>query len=470
MSRGRLVAAVLAAALAPAASASAVTPSVVGWPVAAPAGELLPVPDGDGAVVNASWAMQQWYQGLFAYRGDLVRRWTRVVVRSQRFDEGPTVTRLNADGSYGPVGVMGREVWNVDARGRLAPACIGHVLADGSCIGAERRGGLVDPQDAIRYDLFRRTAAGADVWRLRAGDCCELLQAPVLDDAGTVYSGLGWGPGRRLMAVDPATGAIRWERDVHQWQQILTRLDRGVLLGGFGGVGAVDADGADVWSVAFPGLVAQRAIFDPARRRVVLQVSGGGGNLHVEERNAATGARIWARPGRLLGVGASGARYVTAPGDGVLRALSPSGGLRWTWGLARVTGVMEQRGGEVLVSTEDGLLQRLNPARPAPRVSASSVAISSRRTRVADLDAPGCVTGTGAVLRIRLAAASTVRVRWTIGYATPVAQTLKLTLPAGERHLPLSVAAGRSTIRVDWRQSGRLVVKRFAVTGVRCPA
>jgi len=49
-------------------------------------------------------------------------------------DEGPQPERLQPDGTYGPIGPEGDDIWAVDRRGQIVPGCSGAVAADGTVL------------------------------------------------------------------------------------------------------------------------------------------------------------------------------------------------------------------------------------------------------------------------------------------------------------------------------------------------
>ncbi len=100
------------------ASAAGAPSTVAGWPRSAPAGPLMQGPEGGVVVVSQDGSAFT----TAAYRRDGRRLWAyRRVADCGNCDDGPQPVALQPDGTYGPVGSEGDDVWAVDAGGRRAP-------------------------------------------------------------------------------------------------------------------------------------------------------------------------------------------------------------------------------------------------------------------------------------------------------------------------------------------------------------
>ena len=124
-----LIVAVVAAAL-PAASAVAASPRVVaGWPRTVAAGTVHQGPGGGLVVISIGDAtLEQGAQTVSAFRRDGRRLWSaRRAPGCGNCDDGPQPEALQADGTYGPIGIEGDDFWAVDPRGRIVTGCAGVV-------------------------------------------------------------------------------------------------------------------------------------------------------------------------------------------------------------------------------------------------------------------------------------------------------------------------------------------------------
>ena len=313
--------ALLIAALAAAAAAAAAPARVLpGWPKSVGAGTVHQGPGG-GIVVVSQDAFEYTVR---AFRRDGGNLWTsRRTAACGNCDDGPQPEALQPDGTYGPIGAEGDDIWAVDDRGRVVTGCAGVVLPDGSCFVGGRR---VDAGFAGFPAILGRPAA-APPWtawddRYEWQDDFDVPPMTVRDGAGVVYAAfsapLDRASGNRLsgllMAVDPDARTILWTRIGPV--QALTALGSGVLVGRDGGIAAIGPGGADRWTRPLPP--GQRvspagAIFDAARDRLHISRSGGGAP-GVTALVASTGAQAWrTRPrdrARLLSVGRGGRVYL----------------------------------------------------------------------------------------------------------------------------------------------------------------
>ncbi len=142
------------------ASASAAPSVMRGWPRAAPAGPLMQGPQG-GVVVAA----QNGFVGtVAAYRRNGTRLWLSARTPScGNCDDGPQSPALEANGTYGPIGPEGDDIWAVDARGRIVAGCAGVVLADSTCITGMS---AIDPPAYQGWPAIAATTPGGPPWRI----------------------------------------------------------------------------------------------------------------------------------------------------------------------------------------------------------------------------------------------------------------------------------------------------------------
>ncbi|QNP70991.1 serine/threonine-protein kinase [Streptomyces roseirectus] len=176
--------------------------------------------------------------------------------------------------------------------------------ASGRLLCAQR--GLVSALDAND---------GRVLWRhtLAAGESPG--RAPVVE-GGLVH--VVTGSGGRAVALDPATGATRWQRDVSAYSGVFFAPGTLLLTSSDGKVTAVDgASGRDLWSKRIPG---QRlpvfAAFDGDGLAYATSVSSDGARTRVTAIDPASGAVRWeARlTGGLTPVGRAGADLVFLKG------------------------------------------------------------------------------------------------------------------------------------------------------------
>jgi outer membrane protein assembly factor BamB len=172
----------------------------------------------------------------------------------------------------------GRTLWRFEppGAGRLFATAFGGVLA----VGADT--GLV-------YGL---DAAGRVLWRLRVPG--PIVRAP-LAAAGLCLALATADPGTALLAIDPATGARRWEAplDVAPGAAPCPWGRRIAVAGTVGGdplVTALERTGATAWTVAPPPLEGPIAV---AAAGPLLVVRAGSGALVALGRD---GAPRWSRP------------------------------------------------------------------------------------------------------------------------------------------------------------------------------
>ncbi|MGE3140639.1 MAG: PQQ-binding-like beta-propeller repeat protein, partial [Thermoleophilia bacterium] len=304
-------------------------PTVHGWPKSVSAGTVLQGPSGGLVLVR----VQTGGTAATAYRRDGRLLWSaRQDAGCGNCDDGPQPVRLQADGTYGPIGFDGDFTWSAGPSGRVERGCSGVVFADGACVMAFSE--LGPPPGPPDRPVVAGRDAGATTWSWRLpvpgwlwSDDFNVPPMTVRDRAGIVYTAFdrprpeGAPPGTAasglLVAVDPVARRILWT--IEGPSQALTGLTSGVLVAEPGGVAAYRADGTVAWRRVVPEgqrVVPTSVVHDPARGRVYL------GRVAVTLRSevgvtavsAATGARAWrTRPSdraRLLSVGRGGRVYV----------------------------------------------------------------------------------------------------------------------------------------------------------------
>jgi outer membrane protein assembly factor BamB/subtilisin family serine protease/protocatechuate 3,4-dioxygenase beta subunit len=236
-------------------------------------------------------------------------------------DRSDTVYALDAE--------TGAERWSVDIGPR---AFFGPAVADGLVVAASAGTRTLVGLDA---------ATGAQRWSLERADD-EFIAAPSIAD-GTVYVTTsvppeGFAPGFQgsLLAVDAATGAVRWEVPAHGDGQGSTPAVHGdLVVAGSHGLGLVAAyhrdTGAPAWHYGLPtsGGVSSSIL-----------VSGDGyvaGGAQLDRRifvlDAATGEQLFTQPldaDVLSSPAYAGGTLVVADDTGTLRAFQPTGQLRGT--------------------------------------------------------------------------------------------------------------------------------------------
>ena len=155
----------IAAAAALSASAVAAPPRLVaGWPRNVAAGTVHQGPGGGLVVISiGDVTLEQGAQTVSAFRRDGRRLWSaRRAPGCGNCDDGPQPAVLQADDTYGPIGIEGDDFWAVDAGGRIVTGCAGVVYPDGACV-------VGGPHEAAALQTFRRSRAAR--WAPRRGAC-----------------------------------------------------------------------------------------------------------------------------------------------------------------------------------------------------------------------------------------------------------------------------------------------------------
>jgi outer membrane protein assembly factor BamB len=199
-----------------------------------------------------------------------------------------------------------------------------HCVAGGGRLYCTRDGVLaaaVDPED------------GHTLW-VRAGTAGAGAGTPVL--SGGLLHVVGGG-GKRLTALDPATGRTRWSRDITPYAGRLAHAGGVVLLTGADSrVTALDsATGAVKWRRALPGLtLPDFRVFGDGLAYVTRSAEGGGTSVTaVDPATGGVRAR-WRMDGALTVVGARGGTVwftstdASSYTDGVVRYERASGAVR----------------------------------------------------------------------------------------------------------------------------------------------
>lgn len=317
------IALVLMAVAAPQAWAATAPPTLPGWPRSAPAGPLMQGPQGGVVVVAQDGSAFT----AAAYRRDGRRLWAnRRVAGCGNCDDGPQPVALQPDGTYGPIGFEGDDVWAIDARGRRVTGCAGAVLADSACIvGTDV---FEPPAYAGRFPAL--VARGPAGWwsvvdrRYLWQDEFNVAQMTVRDGAGLIYAAFagprdvvvgGALPGV-LLIVDPVARAIIGTRAGPT--QALAGFPSGVLVAEGGRIVALGPDGSERWSRPFSTRPSQ-VLVDPAHDRVYVGPALGGVPV-VRALSLSTGVTAWrtatADRARLMSVGRGGQVYLVIDAAG----------------------------------------------------------------------------------------------------------------------------------------------------------
>jgi outer membrane protein assembly factor BamB/subtilisin family serine protease len=237
-------------------------------------------------------------------------------------DQSDTVYALDAQ--------TGAELWSVD----IGPRAFFGVAVAGGIVAAASAG--------ARTLVGLDAATGERRWSLER-EVDEFVAAPSIAD-GTVYvttsvpSTGGFAPGFQgsLLAVDAATGALRWETEAHgDGQGTAPAVHGDLVIAGSHGLGMVAAyhrdTGAPAWHY---GLARSGGVSSS------VMVSGDGyvvGGAQVDRRlfvlDAASGEQVWEWPldADLLSSPAyAGGTLVIADDTGTVRAFHPTGQVRGT--------------------------------------------------------------------------------------------------------------------------------------------
>lgn len=490
--RRRLVVLAVAVLALPASALAAGAVVVPGWPVPATTGSVEQAQNGGAALISETFSDDGMSSVVSAYAPSGARRWiARMIWQCGNCDDGGSLGTLTPDGNYdnlGPEGDGG--VSAVTQSGALTAGCIGARLADGTCI-VHSSDDQVDRALIVAFDR-----GGHERWRWQApADAARTalgLEAPprTFSDGVTVYTSLFvLGPNReftgsqRLVALDAATGALRWQLENTVPQAL---IGTGVIVVQSDGVALIDADGRRVWGgAAVPRKFGLRTVHtDATHRRVHLTIGHGGRNpaTAVVTLDARTGAQIRRTANvamaevRSVNPNGTVLMSVRTNGHHALRAIRLDGRTAWQFPTATaVVGARRLSDGSVAVSTAStdvhsvaGLLWRLRigaaPASTPRRLTISLGRRTYRNVCAAATVGSGCVAqpGLGTLLRVSAPAPLGVTLRWIGSDGSTTTQRLRM--PAGPSTTRV-VGGPRGVSRLEVRASatGR-VLARFRVT------
>lgn len=493
------------ATLALSCTAAAGAPRVVtGWPVVAAAGSVHPGPGGGPVLIAEGFSGfgegNQIVSSVAAFERNGRRRWLSAYEPGcGNCDGGPQVPGLLADGTYGPIGVEGDDFWGVDQRGVRVAGCAGAVLADGTCIRHEVRGGEsafapTFPAIAARRGsttLWEYTQP-TQPWSIRAD---EGVPPIVLASPTTVYTSLG--PHRytgqhliaqQLIALNLSDGALRWR--VFDATPLAV-LGASVIGETAAGLALYADDGTVRWAASLPANVfVSRVLVDEAHGRVyvsLIRIIGGRRSevFELVALDAATGAELWrSKPverARPLSVGSNGLVYagVDRSGRHALVAIGLDGKRRWQFDTTtRVEGARLLSDGTVVVSTSGlevgdlaGLLWRVDPRRAAIGASSSRLTLSRANFRGSCIGypTPTCEYSSdlGTVMRIAISREATLQVRVLRTNGSALGAVSSIPAPAGVSYVRLLTFfpgfRGRRIIDVRGTVGRRLLHVRFPV-------
>ena len=285
----------VAVALACAAPCAAPPTVLPGWPVRAAPGPGAPGAGGRARSSSTTGLVDAFRYTVAAYRLDGRRRWVNArTAGCGNCDEGTQPVRRQADGTFGPIGVIGDDYWAVDQAGREVRGCAGVVLPDGTCIAVESRllGGTV-AENAL---VARR--GGVALWSLAEPDLdwipeFDVAPMTVRDGGGTAYTAYGqFTPQARDVAVDSATGALR-ARVPGTVDFVGATADAGLAVQGSQLV-AIGADGARRWS----STAVRARLLQPETSSWTARARG---STSATRPATGSGRRPWTRtPGRVL--------------------------------------------------------------------------------------------------------------------------------------------------------------------------
>lgn len=471
--------------------AAAATPAVLpGWPVPGIEGELSPGPSA-GVVEIRNPGVEEADVVARAADGRILWR-NRSAVACGNCDSMGAPTRLQPDGTYGPLGATGDDYWAVDRRGARVAGCTGAVLADGTCVetllGSYSGRGVVE---------MRALRGGERLWSYVEPDFDAQIDSvdteyTVADGAGTAYVALPAGrtaagapAPARLIAVDAATGAFRWR--VEGAFVLTAGLAAGVLVREGDALAAYSPQGRRTWELAgVPVDPPWTTEVDARRGRAYLGEGSPAdvrGARSVIAIDTVTGRVVWrTRPAdraTLLSVGPSGRVYVATERRGfpAVRAISPSGRGLWSRPVGgAATGAAETADGRVGLAA-GGMTLLVDPERTARAPRALSVALAHRRVRecVGLRTSPfraSLSPGACPVLRVRAVAPTRLVVRISGRTAAPDPLRWQVSASPGTSWLRLEFAAsllgpGRHTVTVSRRGAARPLATFPLVVGRR---
>jgi outer membrane protein assembly factor BamB len=261
--------------------------------------------------------------------------------------DGSVAWELQGGGPYGPPAIAGDTVYVGSADGRLYAIALPtgrerwryHGGEDLSTRPAVADGAVLV---ASQQDTVFAVDAASGAWRWhhrRENKRAEFTifgAAAVLAGPGAVYAAYSDG---YAAALDPATGAARWERQVapagdHLDVDALALRDGRLYAAAYSGaVVAVDAaTGEARWSFAVPGaaqlVLAEGLLVVVAAANVHgLAPNDGGAAWTTPLGGSPTGAPVVAGPWILVPAGAGGLRWIEAASGRTLRVFDPGTGV-----------------------------------------------------------------------------------------------------------------------------------------------
>jgi hypothetical protein len=408
-------------------------------------------------------------------------------------DEGPHPVRRHPDGSYGPLGYVADDAyWAVDQQGRRIDGCAGAVSTDGTCVETKNDAGLVEGELTPGATMFARKD-GVRLWEhveggfLGVGPDGDFSTLTVRDRLGIAYAAMQGDQGGRVVAVDAATGALRW-RVLGGQPEMLSALGSGVLVLKEGSLVALGESGARRWTRALPpGAVAtpRTTFVDTARGRVYvglrLRSPGATSTGQVLGLDEVTGALRWRTPrlevAQPLSVGPSGRVYVATSRRGLsaLRAIDPAGRGVWRYPTARpVVGAAEIARGRVALATKGDnlnfdsgpLLFLVNPRRKAraPRRNQFTLTPTRRigQCFFESVDPKGCAT-----LRMTLRAPQRLSLRLRRTGGRRLDFDVRVVAPRGTSYLRLDLgrpSQARGKYVLEILTSRKKVLRRIPLT------
>ncbi|MCB0872131.1 MAG: hypothetical protein H6531_00230 [Actinobacteria bacterium] len=465
---------VAAAATSPALAARTQPRTVAEWP--AVSGWVLPGPA--GGVVSVGTISYDY--AVAAYRLDGRRRWANVRNPDCGNCDGGQLPKLRPDGRYGPIGPTGDDYWAVSPAGKRVAGCTGVVTADNGCLFATgTRANLFDSIPAlVRREadgtISRTTPEDGFLWTPESDDWPEAVP----DENGRVYASYGdtytGAPDRdqaRVVAYD-ASGQPIIRRTTPAY--VVAGLASGVLANRDNAAVALNDDLTDRWTLPVSFGHAVEVALDSSRDRMVVRMRAGG-PTRARIVNQSTGAVEWTSPtgfsSSAIAVGASGTVYValTRNGRSHVRAIAPDGTLEWVVGSAgEQVGILEHANGDVLISSETGIMTRLDPSRLVRLPARGTLALTRRTIR------RGCayaeceiLPGRGAVLKLNLPSTSRLRYRIVPDGTRPPRFGTLVRVPSGRSAVRIPVWAtqqvGPSLLQVRWSDRGRARTRDFPI-------
>ena len=403
------------------AGATPVTPAAVpGWPVIAPDSGSAFVA-GDGTVLSSvpvdTGGSDHGLTEGFSSHG--VTMW-RVPYRAVCGNcDGPAVPSLGPTGVLGPIGWFGDGLWALDLAGQDVTPCPGAIGPDGDCYGLKLNANPGGPVAVTRVGVW----SFSDDSMPRLYDD-EIEQPTMAFDATTVYVQVPGGAGSQLLALDRASGRLRWRMTFTARLLGPQRARDGTIVVATRGSGAsattvlgLAPTGAQRWraSLAGPAVTLLANPWGPgaylARQHSV--VLAGSGRAPLFTTSGFVRALVPSPDGTLV----VAARAQAAQPLAIVSGLDRAGHVRW-----RFRQPIASYGGDVATPavTGDGtvlmpvgdLLFRLDPRRAAPAAPAAPrLLVRSRRIRFEGPEqlcvggkrttcTPGTAHGTVAELRL----------------------------------------------------------------------